>query len=218
MADTKISALSAFSALAFDDLLVGVDISDTTMAASGTDKKITVASFHELKRLLLCNASTSRIINGAGAADTYLTGSFIAMPAGYPVAKSVYRAVFDVSKTAAGTATPIVTLRFGTAGSTADTAVATFTFGAGTLAIDSAIVDVQAKFRTVGSGTSAVLEAWARASTNLTTTGWSNAVKVVRVISSGFNSTTANAGLGLSYNGGTGAVHTVEGVYAELMP
>lgn len=43
MADTKISALSALTAVAVDDFTVIVDKSDTTMAASGTDKKISVA-------------------------------------------------------------------------------------------------------------------------------------------------------------------------------
>lgn len=40
MADTRISGLAAFSALDIDDdLLVGVDVSDTSMAASGTTKR-----------------------------------------------------------------------------------------------------------------------------------------------------------------------------------
>lgn len=45
MADTKISALAALAAadVSTSDLAVVVDVSDTTMAASGTDKKITVA-------------------------------------------------------------------------------------------------------------------------------------------------------------------------------
>lgn len=41
MADTKISDLTALTTAATGDLLVIVDISDTTMAASGTDKQIT---------------------------------------------------------------------------------------------------------------------------------------------------------------------------------
>jgi len=45
MADSKISALTALAeAPAAGDLLVLVDVSDTTMAASGTDKKITYAN------------------------------------------------------------------------------------------------------------------------------------------------------------------------------
>lgn len=45
MADTKLSALTAITGdiVASTDLAGVVDVSDTTMAASGTDKKITVA-------------------------------------------------------------------------------------------------------------------------------------------------------------------------------
>lgn len=45
MADTKVSALTAIAGdvLASTDLAAVVDVSDTSMAASGTDKKITVA-------------------------------------------------------------------------------------------------------------------------------------------------------------------------------
>lgn len=43
MADTKISDLAALTSLATGDLSVWVDVSDTTMAASGTDKKVTLA-------------------------------------------------------------------------------------------------------------------------------------------------------------------------------
>lgn len=42
MADTKISALSALTALAINDLSPLVDVSDTTMGASGTDKTATM--------------------------------------------------------------------------------------------------------------------------------------------------------------------------------
>lgn len=47
MADTRISDLTAITGanLATGDLLVAVDVSDTTMAASGTDKKITADEF-----------------------------------------------------------------------------------------------------------------------------------------------------------------------------
>lgn len=44
MADTKISGYAALTGLARDDLFVVVDVSDTSMAATGTDKKITTAN------------------------------------------------------------------------------------------------------------------------------------------------------------------------------
>lgn len=46
MADTKITALTQLTAPAvapIDDVLVIVDVHDTTMAGSGTNKKITIA-------------------------------------------------------------------------------------------------------------------------------------------------------------------------------
>ena len=48
MADSKISALSALTGLTVDDLdeFVAVDKSDTAMAASGTNKKITLADLY----------------------------------------------------------------------------------------------------------------------------------------------------------------------------
>jgi hypothetical protein len=44
VADTKITGYAALTALAIDDLFVVVDVSDATMAATGTDKKITTAN------------------------------------------------------------------------------------------------------------------------------------------------------------------------------
>lgn len=63
MADTKISALAALLGAnsADGDLAVVVDVSDTTMAASGTDKSITVAELAQAiglnGRLILDNSS-----------------------------------------------------------------------------------------------------------------------------------------------------------------
>lgn len=160
------------------------------------------------------NASTTQ--QTSFTADAYLAGSFVVFPYA-PVVGTTYRLLFDVTKTAAGTATPIITVRLGTAGSTADTARITFTFGAGTAAADAAAVEVIATFRTVGSGTTAVLQGVCRAVTNLTTTGWSNAVKTRVGTSAGFDSTVANLGIGVSYNGGASAAHTVQLVRAELV-
>ena len=158
----------------------------------------------------------STAAQGAGfASDTYLTGSFITFPIA-PVVGTLYRMTFDVSKTAAGTATPIVTLRTGSAGTTADTSRCSFTFSAGTAATDVARFVVEALFRTVGSGTAAVLQG--RCSiTSQATTGNSSLIKVVQTTSAGFDSTTANLGIGCSFNGGTSYSGTVQLVHAELI-
>lgn len=157
------------------------------------------------------NKSTSA--QGAGfASDTYLVGSNI--PCVNPTVGWLYRLVFDVTKTGAGTATPIIIVRIGTAGTTSDTARLTFTWGVGTAVADTGIFIVEAMFRTVGSGTSAVLQGRAGL-TNLASTGIASTVKGVVVTSSGFDSTVAGSVIGASYNGGTSASHTVQLVTAE---
>ena len=91
------------------------------------------------------------------AADTYLVGSSFVISAGTWQAKTLYRCKFDMSKTAAGTGTFAVNIRLGTLGTTGDASVCAMTFAAGTAAIDTGIFVVEATFRTVGSGTSAVV-------------------------------------------------------------
>ena len=159
---------------------------------------------------------------GAGfASDTYLVGSSIAVPNGFFRVGSTYRLTFDVTKTAAGTATPIITVRIGTAGSVADAAILAFTFGAGTAAADTGRVDILAVFRTVGGGTSAVMQGMAQiahhlAATGLTSTGASG-MGIVLVTSSGFDSTTPSSVIGASVNGGASAAWTITLVRAELV-
>lgn len=140
------------------------------------------------------------------ATDTYLVGSACALPTGGPIAGATYRLVFDMTKTAAGTATPILVIRIGTAGTVADTAILTFTFAAGTAAVDNGVFEVSVHFRTVGSGTTAVLVGVAEcrhalAATGLTATGASGWAGLP-VVSSGFDSTVAGSIIGASFNGG----------------
>lgn len=143
------------------------------------------------------------------AADTYLTGSAIPLAGlGTPRIGRAFHWRFIVSKTAAGTAAPVLILRVGTAGSTSDAARLTFTWGAGTAAIDRGEIEIDAAFTVVGG--SAVLKGKANWTTNLTTTGLSNAVKALQVTSGTFDATIANSLVGLSYNGGTSAAHTIE--------
>lgn len=171
-------------------------------AADGTLKNQTLIAVE--------NASTA---NQTGfAADTILTGSAINMPASFPAVGSRYRCKFDMTKTAAGTATFIATVRYGTAGTTADTAIATFTFTAQTAAIDDGVFEIDLSFRTVGTGTSAVTQAICElrhslAATGLTTAGTGGSKRLL-VTSAGFNSAQAGAIMSVSVNGGTAFVGT----------
>lgn len=180
-------------------LPIGADMQVLTAAASS-------ASGMKWAVPYASNRSTATVA-AAYAADTYLAGSSIAMPAGGPVVGTKYRCVFDMVKTAAGVATLIVTLRYGTAGTTADAAIVTFTFAAGTAVADTGEFEVLAHFRTVGSGTSAVLVAKIECTHTLASTGViSNGTLgwvPITTVSGGFNSTPAGSILGISVNGGT---------------
>jgi len=149
--------------------------------------------------------------------DTYLVGSAIAIPASSLKIGTRYHMIFNVSKTAAGLATPILNIRFGTAGTTGDAARCTLTFTAQTAAIDAGTFEVWTTFRTVGSGTSAVLQCVGQRSHGLSITGLGNLVSnTILATSAGFDSTVANSKIGASITSGTSAVWTIQLVQAEL--
>ena len=184
--------------------------STTNLFSCGTDQTGSSGTANQY------NQSTAA--QGAGfATDTYLTGSSIAIPASSLKAGTRYHLIFNVSKTAAGTATPTLNVRFGTNGTTADTARCAITFTAQTAATDTGTFEVWTTFRTVGSGTSAVLQCVGQRRHQLTTTGLGNNIaQTVTVTSGGFDSTVANSIIGVSVNGGTSAAWTVQLVQAEL--
>ena len=199
MADTKPSAFPAVTSAAATDQFIDIP-------SGGTASKITFVNLRSSIGAGLSNASTGDVAGGYSS-DTYLAGSALTIPvAGGWQAGSIAKWHFNMTKTAAGTATPIITIRMGTLGTTGDAAIVTLTFAAGTAVADVATFDVFALFRSVGSGTSAVLQGEARcfhhlAATGMTTTGASG-IGNIWTTSSGFNSTTQTI-IGLSFNGGT---------------
>lgn len=221
MADAKISALTAITGanIARGDLLPLVDISDTTMAASGTDKVTTFADVVAYMNLAGEVRGASVSTPGAGfASDTYLAGSALAIPPSGLKAQSIYRCNFDVTKTGAGVVAPVINVRFGTAGAVGDTSRAALTFPAQTAVIDAGLFEITVVFRTVGSGTSAVLSARGLLQHGLSITGLSTSVSPVALnVGGGFDSTVAASIIGLSVNGGTSAAWTITTVDAELV-
>jgi hypothetical protein len=170
--------------------------------------------------LILTNRSTSTVSAGY-AVDTYLAGSNITMPTAGPVVGTTYHCLFDMVKTGAGTAAFTANVRFGTAGTVSDTSILSLAFAVGTGVIDTGTFELWLHFRTVGSGTSAVVVGTLQcrhhlAATGLVTTGASGMGQITSV-SSGFNSTTAGAILGLSVNGGTSFSGTNTIVEAQLL-
>lgn len=168
---------------------------------------------------LIFNNSSSTVSAGY-ATDTLLAGSSILLPSGVTIAGILYEVIFDMVKTAAGTAAPIVNIRFGTAGTTADASICTMTFGAGTAAVDTGRFTMVGTLRSAGSGTTAVMAGstminHALAATGLTSTGASGTGQIT-TIGGGFNSTVANSYLSVSFNGGTSFSGTNNFVQARL--
>lgn len=197
MADTKISALTAATALVAADQFA--------VAQSSVSKSATASVIRQYVGAGLSSAAVVTV-SGGYAADTYLAGSAITIPTagGWKVGTQVGW-IFDMVKTAAGSATFTIIIRMGTAGTVADPAILTLTYGAGTAAADTGLFGVEVTFRTVGSGTSAVIQGitqcpHALAATGLHSTGVSGWGAIIGT-SAGFNSTTQTI-IGLSVNGG----------------
>jgi len=116
-----------------------------------------------------------------------------------------------------GTSAMVVAVRIGTAGTTADTAMATLTFDIQSAVADEGAVDVNVVFRSVGSGTSAVIQAVGMLDHRLANTGLTTVnTSIKKATSAGFNSTTAGLKIGCSVIGGNGTTSSVSLVQAEL--
>jgi hypothetical protein len=222
VADTKDSELSLLAAadIADNDEIQILVVSDTTTPpadASGSNKATLVSSLRSKLALPAAVYNASVVQQSGFSSDTYLAGSGVAIPVSRLQAKTMYRAVFNVVKTNAGVATPIITLRIGTAGTTADAARGVLTFSAQTAVVDEGTFDIWAVFRTVGSGAAAVLQSLGRLTHRLSITGLGVGVSEPEIATSaGFDSTVAGTTIGLSVNGGASAAWTVNFVRAEI--
>lgn len=154
----------------------------------------------------------------SGNNDTYLAGSVIDIPQGKIKVGTKYRLKFNVVKTAAGTAAPVLTIRIGTAGTTADAARAVLTFASQTAVVDEGVFEIECVFRSVGSGVAAILQALGVIGHRLASTGLSTSNNSVAInTGSGFDSTLANLKIGASVNPGASAAWTVSLVSADLV-
>lgn len=126
----------------------------------------------------------------AATTRTYITGSAITIPAVKLKIGTMLRWVFDMTKTAAGSASSTFDICFGTNGTTADTARVSFTKPAGTAAADNAWVTITAVVRGPLSGSGVVVGHFTMTH-NLASTGHA-VIPVVDVttVSSAFDVTT----------------------------
>ena len=192
----------------------GVNISQSvaTSLANGYLSSTDWSTFNNKSRLQYNNSTATQAITAATI--TYLTGSNITtanIKAGTVVTWTV-----SVTKTAAGTAAPLFSVRFGTTSTTADAILLNFTGNAQTAIADTGEVTIQCTFRTVGSGTSAVIVGHYKLVHVLPTTGLSTGQGGVFTTSAGFNSTTASSFLGLTLNTGASASWTVNQVNVKI--
>ena len=207
MPDSKVSALTAVTT---PTGAIEFPVND-----GGVSKKMTLAQINSYTDQ---NFNIATAAQGPGfATDTYITSSAIILPQSRMQAGVVYRAKLVFTKTAAGTVAPIFNVRTGTAGTTADTSRLTYTGVAQTAVIDTAYVEVQATFRSVGA--SSVLATWLRFDHDLAATGFANATRGFQgsAVSAAFDSTAANFRIGISANGGTSAAWTLQQCFAELL-
>jgi hypothetical protein len=162
------------------------------------------------------NASTA-VQTVAGNSDTYIAGSRTTFPTGKIKAGTVYRCRFNVVKTAAATAAPVITVRVGTAGTTADTSRAALTFAAQTAVIDEGWFEVECKFNAAGAA--AVIQALGNLYHRLVTTGLNVTGTFTQVLNTGasFDVTGASLGIGISVNAGASSSWAITMVSAELV-
>lgn len=169
-------------------------------------------------RLRRHNASIANQVTGA--VDVYVTDSNIVIPDGRLQAKTKVRWELKITKGAAGTGTPTFNIRIGS-GVLADASRCLFTWPAANTAVaDEMKVEIMATFRSVGSGTNAVIEGGLMAQHRLTTTGFGGTGQganiFVNTLGGGFDSTPTNQSIGLSVNPGTGGAWTIRQVHAVL--
>jgi hypothetical protein len=211
VADAKISAFPSAGTLADADVLPIVNGAATTSVSLNT-----LTAYFE-QRARQNNASIAQ--QTFAATDAYVTDSAVTIPTGRLQARTMYRARMELTKTSTtgSVSTPIVTVRLGTAGTTADAALVALTFAAQTAVADTGFIEVFVTFRAVGSGTTAIIRATGILDHVLAATGLSTAnVSVAKGTSAGFNSTVASSKIGFSFNGGTSFAGTTDMVQAEL--
>lgn len=151
----------------------------------------------------------------AHSADTYYKG--LQLPSFGMQAQTVFEWKFDVTKAAAGIATPVYQIRIGAAGTVADTSRLTLTGVLQSAAADNGHVTIRVVCRSVGAA--GVLRGLAEIRHNLATTGLASGAtspagyNLVGGTSVGFdNQAAAMSGLfiGLSVNPGAAGAWVVE--------
>ncbi len=159
------------------------------------------------------------IAQAAGfAADTYLAESAIRLPSSGMRPGMMFEWDIIASKTAAGVAQPVFTVRSGANQSVADAARLVLTTSAQTAAVDVARISVSVTVRSVNAA--GVIRGFVQIQHNLAATGFASTpagFDLVEASSAGFdNSALGGQFVGLSINGGAAAAWTIEQVIGRI--
>jgi hypothetical protein len=151
----------------------------------------------------------------AAATLTQITGSLLRVPQGGLKVGTRIRWVFNMTKTAAGTAASTIAITFGTLGTSADTARVSFTKIAGTAVADEARVEITAVVRSV-SATGVVVGNFTL-SHNLDATGHATTANInLKTTSSGFDNRGEELYVALVITTGAADAITIDWCEAEL--
>lgn len=162
------------------------------------------------------NYSTAAQTDIDGAADTYVTGSNIQIPPDGMIAGQVYHWRMAVTKTAAGTAAAVYTVRIGTAGAVGDTSRLALTATvAQTAAASGGIISIDVVVNGVAAATTGIIAGGVGVAASV---GLGSGVGAV---SSAFDNTALGSAttpnyIGISINPGASADWTVHSVYAWM--
>lgn len=168
--------------------------------------------------IYLGDQSKARVTQIAShSADTYY-GVGLQLPSFSMQAGMVFEWYFPVTKGAAGTASPVYTVRIGPNQTTADTSRLAITGSAQTAAADTGFVRVMVTCRSVGA--SGVLQGLAWMQHNLAATGLASTpagFSLVEATSAGFDNTALGGQfIGLSVNPGASGAWVVNQVLARV--
>lgn len=143
-------------------------------------------------------------------------GTLFQIPTGSLVVGRRFRFTIDVIKTAAGLATWAVKVKYGTNGTTADAAIASWTSGTNTAAVDQAILIIEVVITALGSGTSATAACTAFYTNTLTNATGLGRIDPVPGSTAGFDSTAATPYFHVDITAGTSAVMTGVGMAEQI--
>lgn len=195
------------------NIQTGAGDSCTVIVDSGDNVRVT--QYERAAQTQNSNPATAAIANQspAASATTLITDSVISVPPSGVQIRSRFLWHVTMSKTNAGTVAVVLLVKMGTAGTTADGTILTFTFpSVGTAAAD--IADIWIEFVVVGPLTSScVPRGILTMSRTLATTGWTTtAGPNNRIIgtAANFNATTANLKASLALTLGASYVVTIE--------